>query len=142
MLNLYSWIVDTIKNDATIQTLMGVTSADDVSIYPSDIDISPENFPAITYTMVSGTILSKPQGMYIGRIQLDIWSSKNALEVENFHERLAELFNFKDSTTQTITDSTLWWVREENIKDMHESKRRVWRKAIDLKFWLTPSALA
>lgn len=135
MLKFKEWLVTTIKNDATMQGFLADGNGG-YNIYPADIDIQPERFPAITYQDVGVAILSVPRGMHIGLVQLDIYSIKNAIEVENIYERLGVLLNFKDSTTQTVT-GTLWWVREDSARDMHTPKRRVWRKSVDLKIWMT-----
>ncbi len=134
MLAFKSWLVATIVNDTQMQTLLNATSST-MPVYPTDADVQPEAFPSITYKDAGVSVLSRPQGMHVGIIQLDIWSTTSAIEAENIYERLAQLLNFKDSTTQTIT-GTLWWIRENGARDQHTPSRRLWHKQVDLKYWM------
>ena len=52
------------------------------------------------------------------------------------HERLGQLFNFRDSLQDTTT-GILWWVRENGVRDMSEPSRRIWHKIMDLKYWMS-----
>ncbi len=133
MIAFKQWLVTTLTNDTQMQTLLNATSST-MPIYPTDVDIQPEVFPAITYQDAGGTVLSTPRGMHVGLLQLDLWSTTNALEVENIYERLCQLLGFKDSTTQTFS-GTLWWVRENSSRDFHTPSRRLFRKSLDLKYW-------
>jgi len=136
MLDFKIWLVNRVTTDATIQSLLGASSASDVPFFPLDIDITPEDFPCITYSTITNTVWSRPQGIHEGTIQIDVWSKTNALEVENLYERLDYLLNFKDSTTQSIT-GTMWWIREQMERDMHDAQRRVWHKSVDYRFWVS-----
>jgi hypothetical protein len=133
MLDFKIYLVNKIKNDTTLQGYLTDANGN-INIFPDDVDIQPEQFPCITYGDAGITVLSNPRGMHIGLMQLNIWSTLNDLEIEEIHERLGQIFNFKDSTTETIS-GTLWWVREESIRDMSNPSRRLWRKICDLKFW-------
>jgi len=135
MLQFKEWMVSTINADTTLQGYLKDTHGN-MSVYPVDVDVQPEQFPAITYMDVSDVILAVPQGTHVGRIQLDIWSITSALEVEQIYNQLGVVFNFQHSqvATQTIS-GTLWWVRQESAKDFHTPARRIWRKSIDLKYW-------
>lgn len=137
MLDFKSYIVTTLKNDATLQTYLR-DAALNMNIFPTDVDLSPEQFPCIVYQDAGVSVLSRPQGMHVGMFQLSIFSINSAIEVENIYERLSQLINFKDSTTQTIPNSgTLWWMREDNVRDAPDAARRMWQKIIVLKFWMS-----
>lgn len=140
MLQFKEWLVATINNDTVLQGYLK-DSAGNMSVYPVDVDRQPEQFPAVTYMDVSDVILAVPQGTHVGRLQLDIWSVTNALEVEQIADRLGVVLNFQHSSiaTQTV-NGTLWWVRQESAKDFHTPARRIWRKAWDLKYWLNNTA--
>lgn len=133
MLNFKNWIVNTTINDPTLKTYL-MDSNGNMNVFPIDADIQPEQFPCLIYQDGNVSVMSKPQGMHYGNFQIDIYSLLNQMEVENIYTRLAQLFNFKDSTTQTLT-GTLWWIREQAVKDVHESERRMWRKTVNYKFW-------
>lgn len=133
MLAIQNWMVSVMVNDPTLQTYLQ-DSNNNMNVFPTDIDIQPEQFPCIIFQEAGIAVMSKPQGMHVGTMQLDIYSLLNSLETENVYLRVAQLFNFKDSTTQSIS-GTLWWIREASVKDVHESDRRMWRKTISLKFW-------
>jgi len=135
MIEFKKWFIATVNNDATMQGYLKDAN-NNMNVFPSDVDIQPEQYPCIIYQDAGITVLSRPQGMHVGDFQVDIYSIKNSLEVENIHTRLAQLINFKDSTTQTIT-GTLWWIRENMVRDMHEPGRRLWRKMVSLKLWYT-----
>lgn len=137
MINFKSWVVTTVQNDATLSTLLK-DGGSGINIFPVDVDIQPEQFPCIVYQDVSWSVLSVPQGMHVGGFQMDIYSIVNSQEVETIYTRLAQVFNFKDSTTQTLT-GTLWWIREQHVRDMHDTQRRIWRKVVDLKAWYSNS---
>lgn len=134
MLDFKTYLVNTMINDATLRGLLGAPDASHVPVFPTDIDIQPEQFPSITYGDVANLAKVQPIGMHVGVIQLDVWSTLSAYQAESIYERLDFLFNFKDSTTQTIT-GILWWVREQNARDMHEASRRLFHKQIDYKYW-------
>jgi hypothetical protein len=133
MIGFKTWVVQTISTDSILQGYL-LDQNNNVNVFPVDIDLQPEQFPCIIYQDSAISVLSRPQGMHVGTFQLDIYSLLNALEVEQIYDRVAQLFNFQDSTTQTI-DGTLWWIREQNVRDMHDSERKLWRKNIELKFW-------
>jgi hypothetical protein len=133
MLNVKEWIVTKITHDATLSALLAGPNGL-INVFPMDIDIQPEQFPCITYADISMTVLSVPRGMHIGTIQLDIYSKQNAKEAEDIYTRLGEIFNFKDSFTETF-NGTLWWFREERVTDLHQPNRRLWHKSIDFKVW-------
>jgi len=136
MLEFKKWIISTLTNDATLQTLMGSVGNTNMMIYPVEADVQPEQFPSITYQDISNIALSVPRGMHIATIQFDIWSISNLYEAEQIYERLDQLFNYKDSTTQTITGK-LWWIKETASRDLHTTtpNRRIWRKQVDYKYW-------
>jgi hypothetical protein len=80
--------------------------------------------------------------MHIGRFQVDIWSKTNAIEVENIYTRMAQLFNYENSLQTTVTSGLLWWMREESVTDSVEGTRRLWRKTISYKVWMSNSDLS
>jgi hypothetical protein len=133
MLVFKKYFVDKIKADATMQGYLA--HAGDYNVYPGGVDLAPEQFPAVTFFEAGSTMLSRPQGMRVGMLQVDIWSINTALEVENIYTRLAQLFNFQDSTTNTFSNGKLYWLREQSVKDMSEPGRRLWRKMVNLKYW-------
>ena len=135
MVDFKTYIVNTIKNDATMQSYLSDGNGN-INIFPVDVDIQPESFPCIIYQDAGISVISRPQGMHIGNFQMDIYSINNALEVETIYSRLAQLFNFKDSTTQSIPNSgILWWLREDMVRDTHDGERRIWRKMVSYKLW-------
>ncbi len=133
MLNVKSWLVNLIKTDTALQAYLKGKDGN-VNVFPRDVDLQPEQFPCITYSDAGVTLLSAPRGMHVGILQLDIWSTNSALEVENIYERLGQLLNYRDSTTQSLS-GILWWFREERAMDMHTPSRRLWHKVVDYKFW-------
>lgn len=135
MLQLKEWLVSTIENDTTLSGYL-TDSDGNLRLYPADVDIQPEGFPAVTYLTVSDTVLSTPQGVHVGRIQLDIWSIVSALEVATIADRLGTVLNFQHSRVAQVSFAgTLWWVRQESARDFHTPGRRIWRTAWDLKYW-------
>lgn len=140
MIDFKSWIITTLSADTTLQNLGIKDSNGNMNIFPVDVDISPEQFPAVIFQDVGVSILSRPQGMHVGRFQLSIMSIASAIQVENIYDRVAFLLNFKDSTSQVLPNgATLWWIREDDVRDMHDSTRRMWRKTVTLKFWMSKS---
>lgn len=137
MIDFKAYIVTTLKNDATLQTYLRDAN-NNMNIFPADVDLSPEQFPCIIYQDTGVSVRSKPQGMHVGQFQLSVFSINNAIETENIYERLSQLINFKDSTTQTIPNNgTLWWMREDNVRDVPDPSRRIWQKIVTLKFWMS-----
>ena len=135
MLAVKTWLVSTITGDATLQSYLS-DGTGGYNVYPMDVDITPENLPAITYADIGITVTSVPKGMHIGSIQLDIWSKTSALELEQIYDRLQVVLNFQHSQTASVSISgTLWWLRENGARDLHTPSRRIWRKSVDLKFW-------
>lgn len=135
MLAFKKYFVDKILADPTMQGYLDPGSTGKYNIYPGGVDLTPEMFPAITFFEAGSTILSRPQGMRVGMLQVDIWSIVNAVEVENMYTRMAQLFNFQDSSVDTFDDGILWWVRENNVSDRSEPSRRLWRKVVTIKYW-------
>lgn len=137
MLAFKEWVVNTVINDTILQGYLRDTNGN-MNVFPVDVDINPENFPCLIYQDAGVSVLSRPQGMHVGTFQIDIYSLDNALETENIYTRLAQLFNFKDSTNETI-GGILWWIRENNVRDTHETvnSRRIWRKICTYKFWFS-----
>jgi hypothetical protein len=115
-------------NDTTIQSYVGK------NVYPAGIDIAPEKMPCITFFEVGTTILSVPRGMNIGLLQVDIWSRKGEIEVENIETRISQLLNYRDSSQDTF-DGTLWWCRKQSVREEMTEDRKLFRKSIDYKFW-------
>lgn len=136
MIAFKEWLINTLTADSQLQTLLNATSST-MPIFPVDADISPEQFPCITYMDAGTAIRTVPKGVRVGRIQLDVWSTSNALEVENIYERLGALLNFANavSTSTPAMSGILWWMREESARDLHTPKRRLWRKSVDYKWW-------
>lgn len=135
MLVFKEYFVNTVLADPTMQGYLPTQGqSGKYNVFPQDVDIDPEQFPCLIYSDAGGTILSRPQGMRVGDFQVDIISINSALEVENIYVRLSQLFNFKDSTTQTFT-GTLWWIRENMVRDTPDSQRRIWRKMVNYKYW-------
>jgi len=132
MLKFKEYFVNRVLGDPTLKAM--IQNGNVYNVFPTDIDIQPESFPTITFKDAGFAVLSAPQGMHIGIFQVDIWSIKNALEVENIYTRLAQLFNFRDSLKDTLT-GTLWWMRENGERDMHTPGRRIWHKVVDFKVW-------
>lgn len=136
MLTFKEWIINTIINDPTMQGYLYKDSNNNYAVFPVDVDVSPEQFPCITYNDAGITVLSVPQGMHVGIFQMNIWSINSALETENIYERLGQLLNFQSSATATQSPTgTLWWIRENGVHDMHSPSRRIWHKVVDLKIW-------
>lgn len=133
MLAVQTWMVNVMVTDPTLQTYLKDNNGN-MNVFPTDVDLQPEQFPCIIFQETGIAVMSKPQGMHVGTMMLDIYSFNNSLEVENIYLRVAQIFNFKDSTTQSIS-GTLWWIREASVKDAHESERRLWKKSVNLKFW-------
>ena len=127
MLALKTWLVATITADATLQGYLSDGSSH-YNVYPMEVDVTPEQLPAITYADIGVTVTSVPKGMHIGSIQLDIWSKISALEVEQIYDPLQAVLNFQHSQTASISISgTLWWLRENGARDLHTPSRRIWR---------------
>ena len=137
MLAFKEWLVNTLVNDPTLQSYLTDQNGH-INVFPVDIDVQPEQFPCIIFQDAGIQVLSRPQGMHVGSIQLDIYSLNNSLEMEQIYDRVAQLLNFKDSTTESLT-GTLWWIRENAVRDIHDSERRLWRKTVDFKIWYNTS---
>ena len=127
MLRAKRLVIDTLKNDATIQGYVVDR------VYAAGIDIIPEILPAITVQDVSESIRTVPLGKKDIIIQVDIWSITNQLEVDNIYERIQTLINFR----QLADDGTnqVYWMREDSMVDLPESERRIWHKAIRYRTW-------
>ena|SRR5260221_506443 len=137
MLDLKTYIVNVLMADSVLQTYLKDQNGN-MNIFPQDVDLQPEQFPCIIFMDSGLSVMSRPQGMHVGGFQLDILSTLDDLQVEQIYTRVAQLLNFKDSTTQTIPNNgILWWMREQNTRDFHETGRRLWRKAIVLKIWIS-----
>lgn len=137
MIALETYIVNTIINDATMQGFLATPNQPGkYSVYPTDVDIEPENFPAITFQDVANIIRTSLAGFHIGILQLNFWSVNNAYEIEQMYEQVEKLFNLKDGLTSSQTfNGILFWIRENDAKDLHSPGRRLWHKIIDLKYW-------
>lgn len=141
MLAFKSWLVDVVINDPTMQGYIPTSGqTGKYNIFPVDVDVAPEDFPCITYQDVANIILTVPAGNHVGEIQLNIWSTNSALETENIYERLAQLLNLTNQlTSPQAPTGTLWWIKEIDSKDFHTPSRRIWHKALTLKYWYLKS---
>ena len=132
MLNVLQFIVNTIKNDATIQSYV----AD--RVFPTGVDITPEApklFPLITFHTVSEITRTVPKGARDSVYQIDAWSMLSQLEVENIGERIIALLNFTQFHTG-YGSTVLRWQREDAGTDMFEADRRIWHKTLRFRTWV------
>jgi hypothetical protein len=136
MFNFKAWLVQMLINDSQLQALLGASDNTQVPVFPTDVDIQPEIFPAITFADVSDMLRWRPQGVHQGRLQLDIWSVNSSSEVENIYTRVAAILNFQHSASasQSFT-GTLWWCKQVNAKDVHIPDRRMWHKMVEVQFF-------
>ena len=135
MINFKEYFVSKVKNDTLLASYI-TDSSGNINIYPNSVDLLPERFPCITFLEVGTTVKSIPRGMYIGILQVDIWSNLNEMEIETIEGRLTQLFNYRDSTQDSLT-GTLWWVRVNGEREETVSSRKLWKKSIDLKYWFS-----
>lgn len=137
MFNLEQWIYALISSDATLAGLLEspAGSPTPINLYPMSVDITPEQFPCITY-LDAGSYLNSTTRMHSGRIQLDYWSLISMTEVMTIYTRVAQILNFQHSRiTTTPFNGTLWWIREDISKDEPDTTRRLFRKMVSYKYW-------
>lgn len=132
MINFKTYFINRIIADPDLSAI--IANGTIFNVFPSGVDIQPEQFPAITFADAGGTILSRPPGMHVNVLRVDIWSIINEVQVETMYGHLGRLFNYRDSIQDTTT-GTLWWVREDGVRDLSEPSRRIWHKVVDLKYW-------
>lgn len=132
MLTLLEFIVNTLKNDTTIQGFVGTR------IYPTGVDITPEAgmFPLITFHTVSEVTRTVPLGVRDSVYQIDVWSTLSQLETEQISERILTLLN-RSQFHSGYGSTVLRWQRQEGANDLFESDRRIWHKALRFRAWQT-----
>jgi len=136
MFNLEQWLYGLITSDTLLKSLLASpNNTTPYNVYPSGVDIQPENFPAITFMDV-GTTLNSTTHMHIGRMRIYIWSKIDFEEVMTIYTELANIINFQHSRiTTTPFNGTLWWIREDITLDKPDTTRRIWNKMVSYKYW-------
>lgn len=132
MLTILEFIVNTLKNDSTLQTFVGER------IYPSGVDITPESglFPQITFHTASDLTRTNPAGARDSVYQIDIWSILSQYEVEQISERILTLLN-RTQFHSGYGSTVLRWQRQDAGNDLPEADRRIWRKSLRFRTWAT-----
>lgn len=132
MLEIMQYMVAQMQADSTLIAMVPATN-----IYTGPVDVLVElqselHMPGIVIWTVSEQQRTVPQGARDTHVQIDIWSRKSQLEVEQIYEEIVNLFSFKTADKDT---AHIFWDRLEGSTDMFEEDRRVWHKAVTVTFW-------
>lgn len=130
MLSIFQSTIDTLKNDATIQSFVAQR------VYPEGVDIAPEStlFPLITVHHISENTYTNPRNEKVISMQISMWSRLSEVEVEQIADRVETLLNYQQF--QTGYGTTIQrWQRQDSGADQYESDRRIWHKALTFKTW-------
>lgn len=132
MLEILEWIIAQMLADGTLTAMVPAAN-----IFTGPVDILVESqdelhMPSIIVSTVSEVQRTVPQGARDSVIQVDIWSRKSMLEVEQIYEEVLNLLSFQIANQGT---AHIFWDRGSGATDMFESDRRVWHKAVTMTFW-------
>jgi len=130
MLSLLQNIINTIKDDSTIQGFVSDR------VFPEGVDIVPETtlFPLITVHTISEVTKTNPLYEREILIQVSVWSRLSELEKEQISERVLDLLNYQQFNTGYGT-TIQRWQREDTGVDLFEADRRIWHKALTFRIW-------
>lgn len=116
-------------------TLTGIVKPSNIYTGPVDVlvETQPElHMPSIVLSTVSEAQRTVPQGARDTRIQVDLWSRKSQMEIENIYEEILNLFSFQIANQGT---AHIFWDRLEGAVDLFESDRRIWHRSVTMVFW-------
>lgn len=131
MLTIFENIINTIKDDTTIQSYVGAR------VYPEGVDISPEVLPMITVHHIGESVSTVPRNERVLTMQISIWSKLSEVEAIQISERIENLLNFQ--TFNTGYNTTIQrWQRMDASASLFESDRRIWHRALTFKIWARP----
>lgn len=128
-------IVNYIKADATLQTLIGYT-AGDTKIYP---EYAPHNktYPCILYSVTSES--TSEENMLEVQIQFDC-IAESYLAATNIKNRVLELLDWQDKIRSLITgiDHIIYWAKKIADGEFLEPDLKVIHKVVDIRFKYNP----
>jgi hypothetical protein len=140
MLNINQNLVNQLKNDSTLATLMGVT-VPNLRIFSGAVDIVKQlqnelGFPMIEMHTISESVRTVPLNTKDTMVQLDIWSRVSELQVQQIYERVMTLLNFQQTiTTGNVNGTTIEWQRSDGAVEEYSSDIRLWKVSLTLKVW-------
>ena len=136
MKDILSKFVDILKADATLATLMGTTTPNNyVFVGPVDIVVEEQSdlqIPQINMHVISEFFNTVPQDTRETRVQIDVWSRKNEVQVADMYERIAELLNYQISDKNS---THIFWQRVGGMTEQYESDVRIWHYSVDFMVW-------
>jgi hypothetical protein len=140
MLNINENLVNQLKNDSTLASLMN-TTVPNLSIFSGAVDVVKQlqkelGFPLIEMHTISESVRTVPLNVKDTMVQLDIWSRVSELQVQQIYERVMILLNFQSTiTTGSINGTTIEWQRSNGAVEDYSSEIRLWKISMDLKTW-------
>lgn len=131
MHEIFQKLVYILTHDATLNAIVPTKN-----IFVGDFDAIVETqstltYPAITMFMVSESFRTVPV-VRDTMVQLDIWSFNSQTELNTIYERVATLLNFYSGNQ---SNAHIFWDKISSSQDLHESDRRIWRRAVTLTVW-------
>ena len=117
-----------LKNDSTLQTLLGSFS-DDYKIYPM-ISEKFEMFPCITYKVINSGFRTYPTRVQDIDVEFHIYSKDSKGNVEDIFTRLVYLLNYYKTVNTLIV-----YIKQSFEMDVPETDRALHGKVCRFQIW-------
>jgi hypothetical protein len=121
-------IIDILRTDSTLQTLLSGTVSDK-KVYPG-INPSFENFPCITYEVIGSFDNEAPRSTQEGLIQLHLYTKASKDNLEDISTRIKTLLQYYKIDTPRIYE-----LNKQSEIDMNETDRLLWGKVLRYTIW-------
>lgn len=136
MKDILERFIEVLIADSTLATLMGTTTPNDfIFVGPVDIQVEQQTdlqVPQINMRVISEVFNTVPEGTKETRVQVDVWSRKNEIQVAEMYERILVLLNYKIDNKD---DTHIFWQRQSGMSELYESDVRLWHYAVDFMVW-------
>ena len=141
LLDIEQWIVNILTSDSQLVSLLsaaGLNGKNNILFGNVDVPVETQQdliYPQVNIHLVSESVRTVPLGAMDIRLQIDIFSRNDQIEVENIYSRILQLLNFTDTSYGT---TKLFWCRLSEATDMYETSARIWHRSFDFTFWAFP----
>lgn len=132
MLEILQKIIAILTADAT---LTAIVPAANILTGPVDITMEKQNkllYPQVNLHVVAEVQRSNPLNTRDTQIQIDLWSRKSQLELEQMYEALITALQYLTNDQST---AHIFWSRLNGSIDDYEADRRIWHRACTFSFW-------
>lgn len=143
MINVTSFIVQQLVNDPELETAQyGSVAPNNIFVGPEDIVVEAQGTPANTQQLVMPQINIRviseqsrtvPLAVRDIRMQTDIWSNQNQLQVDTIYERVVSILNLIIANNN---GTHIFWMKLDACVDMYDDSVRLWHKSFDFRFWV------